>query len=154
MKNAFAILLLCLLLPMLACTSKTDQATGEKTTVTTIGDGVFDAKEQAAFKAAVGLPLSIKPDLAAPVYAVASIAVGLTSGSAAERLDAALKQVSVDLNLNAATLASLDDYLELIKVEIDTYIFPGGSSIDIESYGKILNQMLLIVQESAKERMI
>ena len=46
---------------------------------TTVGDGVFDAREQAYFKAGVGTVISAKPETAAPVYAVATTCLGLVS---------------------------------------------------------------------------
>lgn len=111
---------------------------------TTVGDGVFDAREQAYFKAGVGIAISAKPETAAPVYAVATTCLGLISLD----LDLAMKLTNIDEKLRPSVV----DLINVLKADMETVIAT-EVVIDINKRTEIIKQMLVIVQTSAKERM-
>lgn len=132
MKKYFAAVMLCLTLA--GCSG------------TTVGDGVFDAREQAYFKAGVGIAIAIsaKPETAAPVYAVATTCLGLVSLD----LDLAMKLVDIDEKLRP----SVADLINVLKADMEAVIATEVVT-DINKRTEIIKQMLTIVQTSAKERM-
>ena len=130
MKKYFAAVMLCLTLA--GCSG------------TTVGDGVFDAREQAYFKAGVGTVISAKPETAAPVYAVATTCLGLVSLD----LDLAMKLVDIDEKLRP----SVADLINVLKADMEAVIATEVVT-DISKRTEIIKQMLVIVQTSAKERM-
>ena len=130
MKKYFAAVMLCLTLA--GCAG------------TTVGDGYFDAREQAYFKAGVGIAISAKPETAAPVYAVATTCLGLISLD----LDLAMKLTDIDEKLRP----SVADLINVLKADMETVIATEGAT-DINKRTEIIKQMLVIVQTSAKERM-
>ncbi len=130
MKKYFAAVMLCLTLA--GCSG------------TTVGDGVFDAREQAYFKAGVGIAISAKPETAAPVYAVATTCLGLISLD----LDLAMKLTDIDEKLRP----SVADLINVLKADMETVIAT-EVVIDVNKRTEIIKQMLVIVQTSAKERM-
>ena len=130
MKKYFAAVMLCLTLA--GCSG------------TTVGDGVFDTREQAYFKAGVGIAISAKPETAAPVYAVATTCLGLVNLD----LDLAMKLTDIDEKL----LPSVADLVNILKTDMEAVIATEVVT-DINKRTEIINQMLTIVQTSAKERM-
>lgn len=130
MKKYFAAVMLCLTLA--GCSG------------TTVGDGVFDTREQAYFKAGVGIAISAKPETAAPVYAVATTCLGLVSLD----LDLAMKLTDIDEKLRP----SVADLVNILKTDMEAVIATEVVT-DINKRTEIIKQMLTIVQTSAKERM-
>lgn len=130
MKKYFAAVMLCLTLA--GCSG------------TTVGDGVFDTREQAYFKAGVGIAISAKPETAAPVYAVATTCLGLVNLD----LDLAMKLTDIDEKL----LPSVADLVNILKTDMEAVIATEVVT-DINKRTEIIKQMLTIVQTSAKERM-
>jgi len=116
-------------------------------TGSTVGDGVFDAREQAYFRVAVGGTLSIFPTAVAPVYlATVGILSGLDQDSVAT--NPALYEL-IDSKIPAADPA-VGDLIVLLKAEIFSVL--DGSQIPGADRLPVVKQMLQIIQQSAAAR--
>lgn len=136
-------LLIAFSLALFGCTGKT-----------TIGDGKIDEVEEASLRLAVGMAMSARPETVVPAYAVSGALLqmmGWASGDVVvvDYLDQAIGKEVEKLTIDKSSKQSFFDLVTLVKAKVK-------SDIPVESSQKIVivKQVLFVVNESAKARMV
>lgn len=154
MKQAIASLLVlvsfvCLAIGCVSCSVNDGKMS------TTIGDGVFDAREQAYFRVLVGAALTSYPNTPAPVYAATGAMLAVLDASSAGDNTALMELINVEcakIKIKPALQPSFDDLMALLQADMFSVL--DGNAIPTDKRLEIVKQMLEIINQSAKARMI
>lgn len=120
-----------------------------------IGDGKVDEVESATIRVAVGMTFTAKPELVPIAYGVSTALLDMigtnTISTTTDMLSFAVDAQLNKLNLDAATKASFNDLVNLIKVKIKAQI----KDVPVDQNEKIIviRDIVKIIQETALARM-
>ena len=155
MKQAIASLLILCIYVCAAVGCVSCSVAKDGTVSTTIGDGVFDAREQAYFRVLVGAALTSYPGTAPHVYEVTSAILAVVNASDAGDNTSLMSLINVEcakIHVKPALQPSFDDLVALLQADMFSVL--DGNAIAKDNRLEIVKQMLTIINESAKARMV